>query len=251
MQISYSVLAMGTRQQLNRDFRAVNSATNRILADLGIQRMSTDPSGLSLGNLADAEEAAVNAGLSAANDMISSYQVADEALAGLKGTLESMREIVEDAALGNHTEEELAVMDAEYGTLPEQAKGVLEDTEFNGEKLLSGYDAVVTIDISAATDLSMAELPEGALAGLSKAIAAVGGARNELNASTVRVQNVIEGLQAQAEEVSSFQSRIATAESALAVLEALRSQLAANASAALSAQANASSRSASALLIGA
>ena len=251
MQISYSVLAMGTRQQLNRDFRAVNSATNRILADLGIQRMSTDPSGLSLGNLADAEEAAVNAGLSAANDMISSYQVADEALAGLKGTLESMREIVEDAALGNHTEEELAVMDAEYGTLAEQAQGVLEDTEFNGEKLLSGYDAVVTIDISAATDLSMAELPEGALAGLSKAIAAVGGARNELNASTVRVQNVIEGLQAQAEEVSSFQSRIATAESALAVLEALRSQLAANASAALSAQANASSRSASALLIGA
>lgn len=251
MQISYSLLALGARQQLNRDFRAVNSATNRILADLGIQRMSTDPSGLSLGNLADAEEAAVNAGLSAANDMISSYQVADEALAGLKGTLESMREIVEDAALGDHTEEELAVMDAEYGTLAEQAQGVLEDTEFNGEKLLSGFTAVVTIDISAATDLSMAELPEGALAGLSKAIAAVGGAQNELSVSTVRVQNVIEGLQAQAEEVSSFQSRIATAESALAVLEALRNQLAANVSAALSAQANASSRSASALLIGA
>jgi len=250
MRVSYSLLAMGARQSLNRDFRVLSSTTNTLLADLGVPRASRDPAGLSLNDLAAAEQAAVSQGISVANDQISSYQVADEALANLHTTLQTMRDIVEDVALNSYSEEELAAKDDEYQELVEQVTGILADTAYEGTSLLSGYDAVVSLDLNAVTDMSMTALPTGAMTTASLAVASVTGARSELTVATTSAENTIEDLQDHAEAVTAFESRVSTASSALAVLESLMTQLAAEMSAALSAQANASPWTASELLVG-
>ena len=240
MRITYDLLAMAARQTLNRDFRTLNAKTNDVLANVGIHRSSTNPSASSLSSLIGIETAAINNGIRVANDLISSYQVADEALVDLHATLESMRDIVEDVALGNYKKKQLAAKDEEYQALVEDVRSILADSEYGGKKLLSGCDAVVSLNLDAVTDMSMEALPDGAMATASLAIAGVTGARNELVLATTAAQSAITELEEQADEVTDFESRVSNALSAMAVVEALMEQLATQMSELLSAQAHSS-----------
>ena len=240
MSVTYSLLAMGARQTLNRDFRTLNAKTNNVLANVGIYRSASNPATGSLSNLAGLEAAAINNGINVANDLVSSYQVADDALADLYTTLGSMREIVEDVALGSYSPEALAAKDDEYQALVADVNSILADTEFEGKKLLTGYDAVVSLSLNAVTDLSMTALPDGAMATASLAVASIPGARNELAVATTSAQRTITDLQEQADQITDFESRVTSTLSAMAVVESLMAQLTTELSAALSAQANSS-----------
>jgi len=248
VRITYDLLAMSARQTLNRDFRTLNAKTNDVLANVGIYRSSTNASTSSLSNLVHLETAAINNGISVANDRISSYQVADEGLADLHATLLSMRDIVEDVALGKYKKKQLAAKDEEYQALVEDVNDILADTEYGGKKLLTGYDAVVSLNLDAVTDLSMKALPDGALATVSLAIADVTGARNELVMAATAAQSTISQLEEQADEVTDFESRVSGALAAMAVVEALMDQFMTELSEVLSAQANTSPWSVSQLL---
>jgi flagellin-like hook-associated protein FlgL len=248
VRITYDLLAMSARQTLNRDFRTLNAKTNDVLANVGIYRSSTNASASSLSNLVRLETAAINNGIRVANDRISSCQVADEGLADLHATLLSMRDIVEDVALGKYKKKQLAAKDEEYQALVEDVNDILADTEYGGEKLLSGYDAVVSLNLDAVTDLSMKALPDGALATVSIAIADVTGARNELVMAATAAQSTMSQLEEQADEVTDFEARVSGALAAMAVVEALMEQLTTQLSDMLSAQANTSPWSVSRLL---
>ena len=248
MRITYDLLAMTARQTLNRDFRTLNAKTNNVLANVGIYRSSTNPSASTLSSLVGLETAAINNGISVANDLISSYQVADDALVDVRATLESMRDIVEDVALGNYKKKELKAKDEEYQALVEDLAGILADTEYGGKKLLSGYDAVVSLNLNAVMDMSMTALPDGAPASLSIAIASVTGARNELVLATTTAQSTITELEEQADQVTNFESRVSGALAAMSVVEALMEQFMTGLSDVLSAQANSSPWTVSQLL---
>ena len=240
MQITYGLMAMGARQTLNRDYRVLNSRTNQVLTNVGIYRASGNPSSGSLTDLASVETAAVNNGIRVANDLITSYQVADDALVNIKSALEDMQEIVEDVAMNDLTAEEIATKDAEYQTLAGQVTAILQDTEFEDKALLSGFDPVVSLDLNAIVDMEMDNLPTNALSSMTSAIASIGGARNELVMAATTASSAITELQGQALEVTEFGYRVSNTLSAIAVVEALMETMNDSMSRSLSAQSNAS-----------
>jgi len=240
MQITYSVLATGARQALGRDFRRLNATTNGLLSELGTQRAPTYPGGLSLRELARAEHAAVTDGISAASEKISTYQAADSALARLHGKLASMRDIVDDAALNDHKPKTLRKLDKEFQALAEEVREILAETTDDGTPLLSGYDAVVAMNLDHVTGLSMTDLPEGASATMTLALADVTGARGKLVSMTTSVGNTIDDLQDHMADLSSFEYRVTSAEAAMEVMRSLVDQLLTRISESLSAQANCS-----------
>lgn len=248
MQISYSTLAMATKGAMNRDFRTLNTATNRLLSELDVYRGPSNPAGASLSNLAASEGRAIRDGLAVANGLITACQAADSALATIHGKLSSMREIVDDVALGEYTQEELEAKDELFQAVVAEVEDILAEAEHDGTALLTGYGALVRVNLDSVTSMAMTDLPEGATATMTLAMSDITAARASVASTTTGLGETIDELNSQAEKVTSFEVRVFSSERALEVVRDLTVQFVSSIATARTAQPAPSPWSATALM---
>jgi len=129
-------------------------------------------------------------------------------------------------------------MNEEYQQLAEQIAATLENTEFNGISLLSGDDALVSLDLSAVMDIDLTDLSDDALSDISTAITDTSLEQVSLGTHMNRLDTTVSALQAQAEGLQAFQSRVNSTDMALAIVAALQARMQAMMSVAVAAQAN-------------
>ena len=237
---TYEYIAGVTRYGLNYDFVNLNRTTNSLLSEVGTYRAGSNPAPGVLANLADADIAAVNQGITQANTSISMSQTAEGAIDQIVAKLRDMRDLAQDVALGGLEEQEIADKDEQYQALAAEVVSLIEDTACDGAAVLSGPDAVVLLDLDDVTGMSLTDLPDGATGMLSAAIVDVGLAQNGLVADRNRLTGVAGQLQTHRENLTSFESRLGGVQDALDVLRSVTAQMTENLLAAVSAETNVS-----------
>ena len=82
-----------------------------------------------------------------ANEAVSMAQTFAEAATGIDEKLGRMEQLAEEAATGQYSQEQLAEMQQELEQLAEEINDIVENTEYNGNKLFSAEGETISISI--------------------------------------------------------------------------------------------------------
>jgi len=95
-----------------------------------------------------------------ASEAISMVQTFEDATNTISEKLAQMEELTEQATSGTYSQEELAEMQQELEGLAEEINGIIENTEYNGNKLFTADGKTISISIgnSSAIDIAAKDL---------------------------------------------------------------------------------------------
>jgi flagellin len=258
--------------------RASNASTSANLSlQQSMERLSTgkrinsakdDAAGLAISSSMTSQIRGMNQAVRNANDGMSMAQTAEGALGEVTNMLQRIRELAVQASNGTYSDDDKTNIKAEVGQLQSQITDILTNTEFNGNKLFdgtAGTSGTVTIqtganasdtvdldlsklDLSDATDSGLFDDPSAALATLTTAINTVSTSRATLGASQSRLTSVVNNLTSNVTNLTDARSRIEDADFSAETTSLAKSQILAQASTAMLAQANQSQQSVLSLL---
>ncbi len=232
--INTDLTAMRAARMLYGEFRRLHDTTRRLVTGSSAAAPRVPP----LRDHLAAEVRGVGQEIADTNDRIGMHETAGEALAAIRERLLRMRELADQAFAGDASKKQLAQMDKEYRGLAEEVTALLADTEYNGTTLLSGGDALVSLDLDAVIEIRLKKLPDDATANLSMAIAQTVAAQGQLDVGLPPLQRSLGYLADQNADLLAFEDRIAKYESAMQGVEEVAASIQTLSDAALAAQAN-------------
>jgi flagellin len=275
MRINHNITAMNSYRQTTAN--NVNQSKNmeRLSSGLRINRGADDAAGLSISEKMRAQIRGLDQAGRNVQDGISLIQTADGALNEAHSILQRMRELTVQASSDTNASEDRTAITGELTQLAETLTDISTDTQFNGQKLLTGQPATAAGNAGAVTIQAGANSGEtitidltttgGKKAELATVAAAVGGTNIDVadatkatayldkldtaikDVSTGRaylgsVQNRLEytanNLASSSQNTQVAESRIRDVDMAKEVLESSKNSILAQASQAMLAQAN-------------
>ena len=235
MTVGFSnLVTVSAIRRLNTSYDQLRRVTNQLVSG----RQTSNSPAVALSARVDADIAAINQQISDTGNEISMYQTAESAVGSITEGLRHMRELADRAFSGIYNDGQVRKMDKEYQQLAEQITDTLENTEFNGISLLTGDDALVSLDLSAVMDIDLTDLSDDALSDLSTAITDASLERVSLGSHMNRLDTTVSALQVQVEGVRAFQFRVSSTDAALAVVSALQARMQAITDVAVAVQGN-------------
>lgn len=235
MTVGFSnLVTLSAIRRLDTSYDQLRRVTNQLVTGT---RTSNSPA-LALSSRVDADIAAINQQITNTTNEISMYQTAESAIDSAIENLRRMRELADQAFSGTYNNKQVRNMNKEYQQLAEQITDTLENTKFNGISLLSGDDALVSLDLSAVMDIDLTDLTDDALSDLSTAITDASLERVSLGTHMNRLDTTVSALQVQREGLQAFQYRVTTTDAAMAAVSALQAMMQAMMNVAVAAQAN-------------
>ena len=229
-----NLVTLSALQHISDSFDRLRRVTNELVTST----LTTNTPAVALSVRVDADIAAINQQISDTGIEISMYQTAESAMGSVIESLRRMRELGDQAFSGIYNEHQVRTMNEECQQLAEQVAATMASTEFNGMSLLSGDDALVSLDLSAVMDIDLTDLSDDALSDISAAITDASLAQVSLGTHMNRLDTTISALQAQAESLQVFRSRVDSTDTALAIVAALQVRMQAMMSVAVAAQAD-------------
>ncbi len=135
---------------------ALSTAMERLSTGKRINSAKDDAAGLAIASSMTAQIKGMNQGIRNANDGISLAQTAEGALEEVSNMLQRMRELTVQSNNGTYSADDKKSIYAEQNALADQIRSVIENTEFNGEKLFTGATggAAKSFDIQAGANAS-------------------------------------------------------------------------------------------------
>ena len=244
---------------------ALSTAMNRLSTGKRINSAKDDAAGLAISSSMTAQIRGMNQGVRNANDGISMAQTAEGALDEVTNMLQRMRELKVQSLNGTYSAGDLANITAEQDALSAQIGSVIANTSFNGKNLFSSPTNNVTVQaganasdtvtmnfteldnasskLSAVVDFAAGTLKTAAaLTDFDAAIGEVSTTRAGLGASQNRLQSAVNNLTSNATNLTDARSRIEDADFSAESTNLAKSQILAQASTAMLAQANQSAQ---------
>jgi flagellin len=274
--INSNLPSLNAQRNLSTSQGDLNQALQRLSSGLRINSAKDDAAGLFVSQQITRDIRGLNQAVRNAADGISLGQTAEGALGEIANNLQRIREIAIQAA--NATVGDRSGLQSEVNQLTQEISRIVQTTEFNGTKLLSGTSslifhvgasgtaadqvtlstvnltgiagyaadltAVTTVDVDSAADAS------AALSGLSQAIDTVNQSRSTYGALQNRFEAVISNLTNYAENLTAARSRIQDADFAAETAKLTRAQILQQAGTTILAQANTLPQNALTLLQG-
>lgn len=288
---------------INTNISAIRAANASIAADkmLGtaMERLSTgkrinsakdDAAGLAITTSMTSQIRGMSQGIRNANDGISMAQTAEGALSEVTNMLHRIRELAVQASNDTYSDADRDRLQTEVDQLKEQIAGVLDNTEFNGNRLFDGSvgddTGTVTIQTGAnATDTVVlnfkkindtgtaiekivadgtvgqgldlkslnsdpANPDDNSLAILDEALSEISTFRANLGASQNRLESAISNQTNNVANLSDARSRIEDADYSVETTQMAKAQILSQASTAMIAQANQAQQNVMSLLRG-
>ena len=245
------------------------TAMNRLSTGKRINSAKDDAAGLAISSSMSAQIRGMNQGVRNANDGISLAQTAEGALDEVGNMLQRIRELKVQSLNGTYSTGDLANITSEQTALSNQIYSVIKDTQFNGKALFNNGNAsavdlsfsiqaganstdalsvgidnlmeanVVNNALSQVVNVTSGAFNTGAsLADLDKAIGQVSTVRASLGASQNRLQSAVNNLTSNSTNLTDARSRIEDADFSAESTNLAKSQILAQASTAMLAQAN-------------
>jgi len=214
----YNTVSAGTTRYFDAAYLKLRQTTDGLLTSMGIYRLDRGSLATPIASRVTAEAATVSDAIETGNDAVGRNLAADAAMGTIYDKLDQMRDLAYAVSLGTLSAGQITTHDTDYKALAVEITDLLADTAYQAGPVLSGDDAVVTLDLDNVTSMSLTDLPPGASGDIGEAMTDVGLARNTLSVETTRLASAVEGLHAQTTDLAHLSARVTTAEEALAVL---------------------------------
>jgi flagellin len=256
--INTNVAALRAQNASRMATQGLGQAMERLSTGKRINSAKDDAAGLAVSTRMDAKVRGLTQAIRNANDGISLTQTAEGAMAEISYSLVRMRELAVQSANGAITDDDRAVISTEQEALIAHINDIAARADFNGSVLLdnnetfkiqTGVASGETVDIELialddtglainAVDLSTATGASAALALLDTAIDLVATQRSNIGASQSRLESNVNNLTSAAMNLTEAKSRIEDADFSAESTRLASSQILAQASTAMLAQAN-------------
>jgi len=270
--INTNVSALRAQNGARMADQALQTAMERLSSGKRINSAKDDAAGLAIASSMTSQIRGMSQAVRNANDGISMAQTADGALDEVTNMLQRIRELAVQSSSGTYQDSDRTNLQTEVSALNNQITSVLNNTKFNGVGLFTGSAGssgtvtiqtgsdsgdTVAVDFTAVTlngvstvDLSTSSGATAALSVLDTAIQTVATKRATLGASESQLGSVINNLTSNITNLSDARSRIQDADFGMETTNLAKSQILAQASTAMLAQANQSQQNVLSLLRG-
>ena len=281
--VNTNIASLNAQRNLSNSNGALALSLQRLSSGLRVNSAKDDAAGLAVAESITSGVRGNTQAIRNANDGISVGQTAEGALGQIANNLQRVREISVQAANGSISDTNRSQLQKEVDQLTQEISRIVQTTEFNGTKLLSGA-ATITFQIgySGAADnqvaMSTTNLAAAGTAGLNAYsasltatgtinittsgnasaalgsldydIAQVANLRSTFGAVQNRFEAVVSNLQNYVENLTASRSRIMDTDFAAESAQLTRNQILQQAGTAILAQANTIPQSALSLLQG-
>ncbi|AIT81690.1 flagellin [Novosphingobium pentaromativorans] len=272
--INTNISAIVATNASNSASKMLGTAMERLSTGKRINSAKDDAAGLAIATSMTSQIKGMSQGIRNANDGISMAQTADGALSEVTNMLQRVRELTVQASNDTYSADDRTRIQTEVTQLQDQITDVLDNSEFNGNKLFdgtAGTAGVVTIQVGAnaadTIDLTFTDVSAGAgmtaalavdvqaLAGteldsLDTAMDEVSTLRANLGASQNRLDSAVNTMTANVTNLSDARSRIEDADYSSETTAMAKAQILSQASTAMIAQANQAQQNVMSLLRG-
>jgi len=256
--INTNVASLNAQRNLNSSQSLLNTSLQRLSSGLRINSAKDDAAGLAISERMTSQIRGMNQAARNANDGISLAQTAEGALVEIGNNIQRIRELAIQSANATNSDTDREALQKEVEQLTNEITRIVEQTSFNGLKLLNGetdewvfqvganseedVDTItvsIELDLEVDADISDAESARDSIEGLDTALQVVNTTRADLGAIQNRFTSVIANLQTSSENLSASRSRIQDADFAAETAALTRAQILQQAGVAMLAQANA------------
>lgn len=279
MVINTNVASLNSQRMLDRTNNSLKTSMERLSSGLRVNSAKDDAAGLAIADRMTSQVRGMTVAMRNANDGISMAQTAESAMGSITDTLQRMRDLgVQAANRGAVSDSDRQKLQTEFKQLGDEINRIIENTEFNGKKILNGsligamfqvgagtsannqisitvsdLQGVSGIDDVAAGNVSIGSAATSAnvlsaIDTIDTAISKIDDFRASLGAVQNRFTTTIGNLQSSIENQSAARSRILDADFAVETSNLSRSQILQQAGTAMLAQANQSTQSVLSLL---
>lgn len=138
MKINYNVSAVIANASLNINEKKFNASTQKLSSGYKINHARENPSGIAIAKRMNAQLAGLDHANQNASTTISVVRTAEGAVSEMQAMVQRMNELAIQAANETKTDEDRQALQAEVKELKEELTRMMNDTEFNGKKLLNG-----------------------------------------------------------------------------------------------------------------
>lgn len=147
--INTNYLAMVSQNNLTKSQNALGTAIERLSSGLRINSAKDDAAGQAIANRFTANINGLQQAARNANDGISIAQTTEGALNEINNNLQRIRVLAVQASNGSNSQSDLDSIQAEIGQRLSEIDRVSEQTQFNGQKVLSNEAGVLKIQVGA------------------------------------------------------------------------------------------------------
>ncbi|HIW34382.1 MAG TPA: flagellin FliC [Candidatus Paenibacillus intestinavium] len=263
MYIRTNIMAMNVLNNLYAHNNQISKAMERLSTGYRINRAADDAAGLAISENMRFQINGLNQASRNIQDGISLIQTAEGATQEIHAMLQRMNVLANQSANGTYSDSDRAKLQLEFSQLKEEINAIAEKSNFNGIKLINGdlslpgqgltiqagsaADDHIIFDMPnirdamngiAGLDISTAAGASGALASLEAAVDDVSTGRAKLGAYQNRLEHRYNSVVNMSINLSAAESRIRDADMAQEMMNLVRSQILAQVSVAMLAQAN-------------
>lgn len=273
MVINTNIASLNSQRMLSKTNEGLQTSMERLSSGLRVNSAKDDAAGLSIADRMTSQIRGMTVAMRNANDGISMAQTAEAGMGNITETLQRMRDLALQAAnFGSVSSGDREKLQTEFKQLGTEVFRIIENTEFNGKKILNGSlsNAVFQVGPNTSTNnqisitLSNLELMSGlnqlfgnaasigsnalfsnvmsAITHIDTAISKIDNFRATLGAIQNRFSATISNLQSSIENQSAARSRIMDADFATETASLSRAQILQQAGTAMLAQANQSTQ---------
>ncbi len=272
--IQTNVASLEAQRNLNATNGVLAKSFQRLSSGFRINSAADDAAGLSISESLKAQIRSYAVAERNASNGISVAETAEAALGSLSGIMGRMRELAVQASNGDLTTTDRSFLNIEFGELQSEIDRIANATKFNGNAILQStslafqvgiYNSAATTDritiaftSAAASNFALASgdavvsgnvsNAQAAITSIDAGLATLNGKRASMGAMINRLQVTVSNLQSIRTNLSAANSRIRDVDVAEETSVLARTQVIAQAGAAVLAQANQSPQLALALL---
>jgi flagellin len=271
--INTNTIALNAQRNLSTNSASLSTTIQRLSSGLRINSAKDDAAGLAISQRMTSQVRGMDQAARNANDGISLAQTAEGALKSIGDNMQRIRELAVQSANGTNNEDDRASLQKEVLQLQQEITRVVENTSFNGTKLLDGTATTISIQVGANAeadnkiDITLVDIDavatavaaldisgtdstgaDAAITALDTNLGLVSDARADLGAVQNRFSSVISNLQTNSENLSAARSRIQDTDYAKETVELTRTQILQQAGTAMLAQAKSAPQSVLSLL---
>ena len=269
--INTNMFSLNAQRHLNRSQNAMGKAIQQLSSGLRINSAKDDSAGLAVSEGITSKIRGLDVAARNANDGISLAQTAEQALGQITNNLQRIRELAVQSANGTLGDAERSYLQTEVDELTAEITRIIDDTEFNGNKLFSATGAASSVEIqigansgekititnnsltglnaygsgAKTVDISTQSAAEAVLdtdpasnKGMDADIGDVINTRSQMGAIQNRFESVISNINSYKEGLQAARSRIMDTDYAETTAELARTQVLQQAGVAMVAQAN-------------
>jgi len=144
-----NVNAIQVQNALTQNNMALTKAMDELSSGLRVNAAADDAASLAIGNQMAARIVSLNQAVRNANDGISMMQTADGATKVMADLLARMRELAIQASSDTYGTTDRDALNTEFGELKNAMSSIVQDTSWNGKKLLNGSNLSATYQVGA------------------------------------------------------------------------------------------------------